>query len=74
MVLILLIGSLLRPLNLPYLVVHRRSADRFATHMSNDRPRGRLPCCRSLIYRTPAGTTLMLLKGEPLINFVLTTV
>ena len=27
-----------------------------------------------LIYRIPAGTTLMLLNGEPLISFVLTTV
>ena len=74
MVLILLIGSLLRSLNLPYLVVHRRSADRCATHMCNDRPSGRLPCRRSFIYRIPACTTLMLLNGEPLISFVLMTV
>jgi hypothetical protein len=26
------------------------------------------------VYRIPAGTTLMLLNGEPLISFVLTTV
>jgi hypothetical protein len=31
-------------------------------------------CSSHQRYRTPAGTTLMLLKGEPLINFVLTTV
>ena len=64
----------LHSLNLSYLVVHRRSADRCATHMCNDRPRGRLPCRRSLIYRIPTGTTLMLLNGEPLMSFVLTTV
>jgi hypothetical protein len=34
------------------------------------RPAGRGP--RS--YGTPVGTTLMLLNGEPLINFILTTV
>ena len=64
----------LHSLNLSYLVVHRRSANRCATHMCNDRPRGRLPCRRSLIYRIPTGTTLMLLNGEPLMSFVLTTV
>jgi hypothetical protein len=29
---------------------------------------------RTRAYGTPAGTTLMLLNGEPLISFVLTTV
>jgi hypothetical protein len=29
---------------------------------------------QNVAYGTPAGTTLMLLNGEPLISFVLTTV
>ena len=77
MVLILLIGSPCARSIFRILMVHRRSADRCATHMCDDRPRWPAavpPYVGKHIYRIPAGTTLMLLNGEPLINFVLTTV